>query len=56
MRTKWLNKIKNVFYECVLEFNLASINGLAGSIFSTKSQNRCPYRVICIPCDFPVDL
>jgi hypothetical protein len=29
------------YNKCFLEFNLATINGLGGSILSKKSQNRC---------------
>ncbi len=32
---------KKILYKCVLEFNLATINGLGGSILSKESQNRC---------------
>jgi hypothetical protein len=35
------NVPKNVYYKCFLEFILATINGLGGSILSKKSENRC---------------
>ncbi len=38
-------KTKNVFYRCVLEFNLATINVLGGSIFSKKVKIVVPYCI-----------
>jgi hypothetical protein len=35
------NKNKNIFHKCVLELNLATINGLGGSNLYKKNQNRC---------------
>jgi hypothetical protein len=42
MRTKRLKKMKNMFYKCVSEFNLATMNGLGGSILSKKSKSLYP--------------
>jgi hypothetical protein len=36
---EWLNKTKNAFSKCVLEFNFAPISG--PYFFIKKSQNRC---------------
>jgi hypothetical protein len=40
-RAKRLQKSKNIFYKCVLEFNFASFNGSGLLIIYKKTLNRC---------------
>jgi hypothetical protein len=43
IKTKGLKKMKNVFYECVLESHFTSISGLVGSIVSEIFKIGLPF-------------